>query len=111
MIKTRTQLAPNQEQVYARHKLQEHQRKKHRPNQRSTDRISRNLRKSLLPVPNPINIQGSKGIPTPVLTTGKPEIFFLHTVCIRTLPDHALTQPHHIPRGLAPILALHTPIL
>ena len=83
----------------------------HRPNQKSTDGISSKLRNSLLPVPNHINIQGPKRIPTPVLSKGKPEIPFLHTLWIRTLSNPRLPQPHHILSGPAPILPLNTPIL
>ena len=84
---------------------------KYRPNQKTTEGISRKRKKSLLPVPNPINIQVRKGIPIPVPTKRKPEIPFLHTLRIRTQSDPLLPQPPHTSRGPAPILALNTPIL
>ena len=50
-------------------------------------------------------------MPTPILTQGKPEIRLLLTDPTGTLPVPLLPQPYHKPKGLAPILPLHTPIL
>ena len=63
-------------------------------------------------LPNlPDYIQGPPSILTPILTPGKPEIHLLLTHLRGTLPVPLLPQPHHKPRGLAPILPPHTPIL
>ena len=68
------------------------------------------VRKNQLPVPDPIHIQGPKGIPIPVHSKGKPGISILNTVRIRTFSDRLLPQPDHILRGPASISLSYTPI-
>ena len=68
------------------------------------------LRKSLLSVPNAINIKGPKGIPTPVLIKGKAEIPFLDILWIGILSDPLLPKLPHILSCTATILALNMPI-
>ena len=59
----------------------------------------------------PDHIQGPSSILTSILTQGKPEIHLFLTNLTGTLPISLLPQPHHKPRGSAPILPLHTPML
>ena len=78
---------------------------------KSTESISCKLRQSLLPILNPVHMQGLKGVPTFVWTKEKPAIPSIHTLRIRTLADSLLLQPHHIFSGATPIHALNILIL